>query len=332
MTRIRLFRDSGEETFDDVAAARDAAVAAGGVAWIDVLLADERDIADVASSLGWTDAVARVLKIPPQRARLETDGDTTVVVMMPARYLDDTETVQLSSLGVLATEHVVVTIRGAEWVDLGPALSFVSLHSAAARSAAGFVWAVCATVLSGYGPVVEGVEQDIDQIEEQLFDQDSDVSRRIFALQRELIRLEHATEPLAEILDDLAAHQQSGRSALATRFRTSADTAQHVHRRVAGFRQTLDNALTVHATLVGEQSNVEMKRMTEFSLQQNEQVKKISSWAAIGFAPSLVAGIYGMNFRTVPELHWVWGYPFALALVVAVGGALYAVFKRHGWL
>lgn len=332
MTRIRLFRDSGEETFDDIGAARDAAVAAGGVAWIDVLLADESDITDVASRLGWTDAVARVLKMPPERARLETDGDTTVVVMMPARYLDDTETVELSSLGILATANVVVTIRGAEWVDLDRATSFVSLHTAATRSSTGMVWAFCASVLSGYGPVIDGVEQDIDEIEEQLFDPDTDVSRRIFALQRELIRLEHATDPLGEILDELAAHQQTPRSALATRFRTSADTAQHVHRRVAGFRQTLDNALTVHATLVGEQSNVEMKRMTEFSLQQNEQVKKISSWAAIGFAPSLVAGIYGMNFRTMPELHWVWGYPFALALMVGVGGALYVVFKRHDWL
>ena len=71
--------------------------------------------------------------------------------------------------------------------------------------------------------------------------------------------------------------------------------------------------------------------MTELGIRQNEEVKKISGWAAIIFAPTLVGSIYGMNFDHMPELHWVWGYPMALGLIVAVGAGLYAVFKRKGW-
>ena len=98
------------------------------------------------------------------------------------------------------------------------------------------------------------------------------------------------------------------------------------------FRQLLQNALQVHATLVGQRQNEEMKRLTETSLAQSEQAKKISSWAAILFAPTLVATIYGMNFAYMPELDWGLGYPFAVALMVAFGLTLYVIFKRRNWL
>jgi magnesium transporter len=75
-----------------------------------------------------------------------------------------------------------------------------------------------------------------------------------------------------------------------------------------------------------------MRRMAESGLQQNEQVKKVSGWAAILFAPTLVGTIYGMNFRYMPELNWVFGYPMALGLMLATSLTLYTVFKRKGWL
>ena len=94
----------------------------------------------------------------------------------------------------------------------------------------------------------------------------------------------------------------------------------------------MDAALTVHATLLDQRRNEAMERMTQQSIQQNDQVKKISSWAAIGFAPTLVAGVYGMNFHNMPELSWTWGYPFAIGLMVAVSAGLYLIFKRNDWL
>ena len=93
--------------------------------------------------------------------------------------------------------------------------------------------------------------------------------------------------------------------------------------RVEGYRQLLTNILTVNAALVAQRQNEEMTRLTEAGFEQNEQVKRISSWAAILFAPTLIASIYGMNFDHMPELHWAGGYPFALALMLLLGGVLY---------
>ncbi|MEV6868735.1 CorA family divalent cation transporter [Streptosporangium subroseum] len=99
-----------------------------------------------------------------------------------------------------------------------------------------------------------------------------------------------------------------------------------------GVIEFYQSVLTVKATLVGQAQNEEVKRLTEASYAQNEQVKKISAWAAIFFAPALIGTAYGMNFDYMPELHWIAGYPAAVALMVLVAVALYLMFRRRGWL
>jgi magnesium transporter len=110
------------------------------------------------------------------------------------------------------------------------------------------------------------------------------------------------------------------------------DHALQVIDRVDGFRELLSGILSVNLTLVSLAQNEEVKNLTEVSIDQNDEVKKISAWAAILFAPTLVAGIYGMNFDNMPELHWYLGYPYALGLMVIICTTLYLVFKRHNWL
>jgi CorA-like Mg2+ transporter protein len=110
------------------------------------------------------------------------------------------------------------------------------------------------------------------------------------------------------------------------------DHTERLVERGDAFRQLLQNALTVNATLVGQQQNEEIKSMTEASLAQNEEIKKISSWAAILFAPTLIGTIYGMNFDHMPELGWTLGYPMAVFLMIAMGVVLYVIFKRRHWL
>jgi magnesium transporter len=110
------------------------------------------------------------------------------------------------------------------------------------------------------------------------------------------------------------------------------DHAIRIVERADSFRALLQNALTVQTTLVGQQQNDEMRSLTEASLAQNEEVKKISAWAAILFAPTLVGTIYGMNFDHMPELHSLFGYPLALALMLVTSVTLYLVFKRRSWL
>jgi len=114
--------------------------------------------------------------------------------------------------------------------------------------------------------------------------------------------------------------------------RDVADHATTVAERVDGFRQMLADILTVNATLVSQAQNEEIKHLTEASYAQSEEVKRISAWAAILFAPTLVGTVYGMNFQGMPELNWQFGYPFALALMLLVSGSLFLIFRRRGWL
>jgi magnesium transporter len=185
-----------------------------------------------------------------------------------------------------------------------------------------------------YEPVVLGLENDIDEIENQLFANDPAVARRIFALTREVIDFQRAVGPLVPILERLQGDAQLFGVDLEVKraIRDVHDHAIRIVERSASFRTILENALLLHATLVTQRQNDAMAEMTEYSLTQNEQVKKVSGWAAILFAPTLVGTIYGMNFDYMPELHWTWGYPMALALMATTSVTLYAVFKRKGWL
>jgi magnesium transporter len=114
--------------------------------------------------------------------------------------------------------------------------------------------------------------------------------------------------------------------------RDVADHATTAAERVDGFRQMLGDILTVNATLVNQAQNEEIKHLTEASYAQNEEVKRVSAWAAILFAPTLIGTVYGMNFDYMPELHWPFGYPLALALMALTSFTLYAIFRRRGWL
>jgi len=113
------------------------------------------------------------------------------------------------------------------------------------------------------------------------------------------------------------------------RVRSVADGEREYLQGVIEFYRTV---LTLHTTLVGQAQSEEVQHLTQASYAQNEEIKKISAWAAIFFAPTLVGTVYGMNFDHMPELHWIAGYPYALIVMVLASAALYMAFKRRGWL
>lgn len=318
----------------DPATALAAARAQGAMLWIALVEPSRDDVHALASALDLsTLGVASTLR-NNQRSKLDHFGDHLYLALQPAQYDDAAEAVECHEVDVFVGDELFVAISPDGAVDLEQMRALLEEHPEVLQKGSyGVLWATLEYVTRGYRGVLDGVEHDIDQIEEELFGEDAGVSHRIFALQREVIDLHHATAPLENMLDRLQrivsarAHRDE-----APAFREIADRARYVDGRVAAFRHTLDNALTVHATIVDQRRNDAMQRMTEQSIQQNEQVKKISSWAAIGFAPTLVAGIYGMNFQFMPELSWPWGYPFAIGLMIAVSAGLYALFKRNDWL
>jgi magnesium transporter len=196
------------------------------------------------------------------------------------------------------------------------------------------LYAILDQVVDEYAPVAAGLENDIDEIEDQVFDGDPSVSRRIYELSREVIGFQRATQPLVSMLRALRAgfDKYGTQAELQTSLRDVADHTERIAEQVDRFRQLIQNILSVNSTLVAQRQNEEAARMTEASLAQNEEVKRISSWAAILFTPTLVGTIYGMNFTHMPELKWELGYPYALVLMLVMGVGLYAVFKRRGWL
>jgi magnesium transporter len=183
-------------------------------------------------------------------------------------------------------------------------------------------------------PVVAGLENDIDEAETEVFSGDPKVSRRIYELSREITDFHRATRPLIGVLAALSAGsaKYGVDEELQRYLRDVEDHLTQVVEQVDGFRFLLRDMLTVNATLVAQQQNEEMKALSQASNLQNEEVKKISAWAAILFAPTLIGTIYGMNFEHMPELGWAHGYPFAILLMAVVCGVLYAVFKRRDWL
>ena len=306
-----------------------------GFAWIGLYRPTEAEVRSVADEFSLHHlAVEDALK-GHQRAKLERFGDTLFLVLRPARYLDAEERVEFGELHVFVGPDFVVTIRHAESPDLVSVRKRLeATPKLLALGPQAVLYAILDQVIDEYAPVVAGLENDIDEIEDQIFDGDQDVSRRIYALSREVIEFQRATQPLIGVLESLqeAFEKHNVDLELHRLLRDVLDHTIRVVERGDAYRQLLENALTVHSTVVTQRQNDETRRLSETGLAQSEEVKKISSWAAILFAPTLVGTVYGMNFTHMPELHWQLGYPFAITLMFAMGYGLWAVFKRRGWL
>ncbi len=328
---------AGRRTQDPVSldATFEATQNRGGMAWIGLYRPTPAEVRAIADEFALHPLAVEDALTGHQRSKLERYGDTLFVVLRPARYLDEAEEVEFGELHLFIGPDFVVTIRHAESPNLGRVRRRLEASpDLLAMGPEAVLYAILDEVVDEYGPVISGLENDIDEIEDQLFAGDEAVSRRIYDLSREVIDFQRATQPLIGMLEGLlrGSDKYAVDVELQRYLRDVLDHALRIVERASSFRSILENALTLQATLVGQRQNEEMRRMTELGLTQNEEVKRISSWAAILFAPTLVAAVYGMNFDNMPELHWQFGYPFALALMLGMGTALYAVFKRRRWL
>jgi magnesium transporter len=313
----------------------DAAHEQHGVAWIGLYKPTEEEFASVAQEFGLHELAVEDAIQAHQRPKLDRYGDTLFVVLRAARYLDRPETVQFGEVHVFAGMDFVVTVRHGDSPDLHGVRERMERETdLLRRGPEAILYAIMDRVVDDYRPVVAGLENDIDEIETEVFGGNAGVSRRTYELTREVIEFQRAVKPLNGILNGLVGgFEKYGVDPELQRYlRDVQDHAIQVTEQVAGFRDLLQNILSVNLSLVGLQQNEEVKALTEASIQQNDEVKKISAWAAILFAPTLIAGIYGMNFEHMPELQWLFGYPFALVLMLIVAVSLYLIFKRRDWL
>ncbi len=291
-----------------------------GVAWIGLYKPTEEEFGSVAGEFNLHSLAVEDAVKAHQRPKLERYGQTLFAVLRPARYVDESEAVEFAEIHVFVGEDFVVTVRHGEPSALNEVRRRLEDEpELLRRGPAAILYAIMDRVVDDYAPVVDGLENDIDEIEAEVFGGNPDVSRRTYQLSREVIQFQQATKPLAGILEHLIGEEGSDVDPEVRRYlRDVQDHALRVIERVDAFRELLSGILSVNLTLV--------------SLGQNEEVKKISAWAAILFAPTLIGTVYGMNFDYMPELHWVFGYPFSLTLMALVSLTLYLVFKRRGWL
>jgi magnesium transporter len=314
--------ESLEQTFETLAAA------GGSMAWIGLYRPSPDEMAAVAHEFELHPLAVEDAIHAHQRPKMERYDKTLFVVLRPARYLDETETVEFGELHVFTGPNFVVTIRHAETAGVGLVRKRLEADPELLRCGPEAVlYALLDRVVDDYRPVVNGLENDIDEIEDQLFAGDHTVSRRIYELAREVIQFQRALHPLRPVIEAL--ERGFGKYGVDVELQRSLrDVHDHVEQlisRADSFRDILQNALVLDGTLTAN-------RQSEASAAQNEQVKRISSWAAIFFAPSLVAAVYGMNFTHMPELGWTFGYPFAVVLMLLSGVILYLVFKSKHWL
>ncbi|MFJ7961930.1 magnesium and cobalt transport protein CorA [Streptomyces sp. NPDC096324] len=306
-----------------------------GMAWIGLARPTAAELHSLAAEFDLHPLAVEDAMEAHQRPKLERYGETLFVVLSAARYLDAAEEVDFGELHVFVGPDFVITVRHGAAPDLSAVRRRMEGSPELLRlGPEAVLYAILDSVVDGYVPVVSGVQNDIDEIETEVFRGDPAVSRRIYELSREMVEFQRATRPLVGMLHSLMAGFAKYRTdeELQRYLRDVADHVTHTSERVDGFRQALTDILTVNATLVTQQQNAEMRALAEAGFEQNEEIKKISSWAAILFAPTLVGTIYGMNFENMPELGWTFGYPFAIGLMGVVCASLYVIFKRRDWL
>ncbi|WP_327745286.1 magnesium and cobalt transport protein CorA [Streptomyces europaeiscabiei] len=314
---------------------RELREAPAGMAWIGLARPTEAELLSLAAEFDLHPLAVEDAMEAHQRPKLERYGDTLFVVLRAARYLDASEEVDFAELHVFVGPDFVITVRHGAAPDLSAVRRRMEETPELLKlGPEAVLYAILDAVVDGYVPVVAGVQNDVDEIETEVFRGDPEVSRRIYELSREMVEFQRATRPLVGMLHGLMAGfaKYETDDELQRYLRDVADHVTHTSERVDGYRQALTDILTVNATLVTQQQNAEMRALAEAGFEQNEEIKKISSWAAILFAPTLVGTVYGMNFEHMPELHWVLGYPLSIALMAAVCTSLYIIFKRRDWL
>jgi magnesium transporter len=256
-----------------------------------------------------------------ERPKLEVYGDMVFIVLKTARYVDPSEVVKLGEILIFLGHDYIITVRHGDTSELGGVRKQLEDSPELLQHGPGAVLhAIVDRVVDDYGPAIVGLGEDIDQVEDQVFsDVRTNAAERIYKLKREVLEFGHAVGPLVDPVDRLASGKyQVIHPQVRTYFRDVSDHLLRAHDALEGFRDLLTSVLQANLTQVG--------------VRQNEDMRKISAYVAMAAVPTLIAGIYGMNFRHMPELGWTVGYPAALLAMATIVGFLFWRFKRAGWL
>ncbi len=301
-----------------------AARTSGGFVWIGLHEPSTAELSGLATEFNLHPLAVEDAVNAHQRPKVERYGDTLFVVFKTTKYIEhraltwNSEVVQTGEVMLFVGENFVVSVRhGALGALHKIRASLEGKPELLKHGPAAVVYAVADAVVDGHLAVADAVEDDVDEIEAAVFAPrvGRDVER-VYQFKREVLEFRRSVIPLVGPLSDLRAAPEM--SPLADELRDVDDHLQRVAEQVANFDELLNALLD--------------SQLARVSVQQNDDMRKISAWVAIAAVPTMLAGIYGMNFDHMPELHWTFGYPLLLGFMALVCVGLYRAFRKSGWL
>jgi len=313
--------DGQRREFDPETMTIDDPIVADGFVWLGLRMPDEDELARSMAALAITGVVASEILTPHARPVLAVDGTTVQIVLRTAAYEDRNETIALGEMTLLMTPRAVISIRHGQASQLTSARTALEHDPERLRlGPSSVIAAVVNVVIDGYGPAIDGFENDAIEVERDVFsDSNRQPVQRLYKLKREvrrmLVAIDSLDDPLARLIR--VRGPQMPRP-IFDDLNEAADQLDRAVTRAHSLSGLLDAALTAS--------------LTQISVRQNDDMRKISAWVAMAAIPTMVAGIYGMNFDEMPELHWRFGYPAVLASTAAAVALLYRQFKKSGWL
>jgi magnesium transporter len=256
-----------------------------------------------------------------QRPKLERYDENLFLALKTLWYVDKEDAVETGEINLFVGRNFVVSVRHGEGAELHQArLDLEQQTAILGHGPSAVVYAICDRVVDEYEAVANSLMEDVDEVETSVFSLNrTEDSQRIYVLKRELAEVRRAVNPLREPMKRFATGSVPFVTQEAAPF--FRDVTDHVVR-VSESIETLDGLL----------STAFDAHLARITVQQNEDMRKISAWVAIAAVGTLVAGIYGMNFDNMPELHWHYGYGYALVLMLISSVLLYRLFKKSGWL
>jgi magnesium transporter len=293
----------------------------GEFVWLGLFEPSAEELQQVAVQFHLHELAVEDAALAHQRPKLEDYEDSFFIVLKTTRYDEEAEQVHFGEIHIFVARDYVIHVRHGEGSELtGARRRLEERPQLLKQGTPSVVWAILDKVVDDYYPVTQGIEDDIEEVEAQVFDESDQPTERIYFLKREVIEFHRAVGPLLVPLETLEAGGVSRAidDELRRFFRDVADHARRIDEQVNSQRELLTSALEANLALV--------------SVRQNDVIKEISSWAAIITVPTFIASIYGMNFEHMPELKWKLGYPLSLLTMAVAVFLLYRFFKRVGWL
>ena len=288
--------------------------------WIGLHEPGEELVRRIQAEFGLHDLAVEDALRAHQRPKVEEYGPSLFVVLRTAQL--DAGQVALGETHIFLGPQFVVSLRHGASLSYAEVRTRCEASPQLLRKGPGFVlYALMDFVVDHYFPVVDELEEKLESLEERIFGGgfNRETTEEIYGLKRDLVTLKRAVSPLVEVCNrlvrfDVALIPEDTR----LYFRDVYDHVIRINETVDNLRELLTTALEANLSLI--------------SVGQNEVTKKLAAWAAILAVPTMIAGVYGMNFEFMPELHWAYGYPLVMAGMVGLCGLLYWRFKRAGWL